>query len=105
MNGSYDEHGKKLTLTEMFVVWDDKKYAYDEVQSKLLQLQDGDKLGQGEENSLLGNCTLCPVHNGTCHAFFEIVITGYNPDLGHKKHRLTICPYGVQDIKKCPLSK
>lgn len=97
----YDKEGKKLNiLQDAWNVWDNKEYTYGEVQNKLNQLKHSDSL-----NNVLDGCTICSVCNSTCNNYFEIIFTGYNADLGHKQHRLMICPLGVKDIENCPLSK
>lgn len=97
---NWDKNGNQITLVEMFDIWDKGEFAYDDVQKDLLLLKEGQVLGD-----LLKNCTICPVGNGTCNIYFIITISGFNPDKGHQNHKLLICPLGVENIERCPLSK
>jgi hypothetical protein len=100
MNGSFDKDGKELTLHEMFNVWDRKEFAYDEISKDLLLAAEG-----CEVSKLFQNATVCPVNNGSCDCYFTVKVSGYNPDLGHKYHEITICPLGAKSYERCSLNK
>jgi len=88
-------------MQEIFKIWDDGGYTYSEAQEKLLQLKDGELIGD-----ILNKCTICPIHNGTCSDYIELQTYGYNPDKGGKTDTIMICTLGVTgDGEKCPLNK
>jgi hypothetical protein len=62
------------TLQEKFDIWDKGEYTYNEVDEKLLKLEEGEEI-----KDILSKCTICPVGNGTCTDYIELNVYGFNP--------------------------
>lgn len=89
-----------MDLQEKFERWDRGELVYSDVEEKLKQLQPGQKLG-----SILENCTICSVNNGTCPDYFRIFIYGMDCTGVLKKEELWVCTLGVEDSDDCRLNK
>jgi glutamine synthetase len=88
------------SLGEMFNLWDEGEFIYDEFAAEMLKTPEGENVG-----FILKNVTKCPVHNGTCNSYHRLMVHGYNPDKGCKEHEIWLCPSGHRNIDECSLSK
>lgn len=95
-----EEVEKKIPYREIMDKWDKGEFTYSGPEEALRQLNAGEKIG-----SILRNCTICPVRNGTCVERFTIVVAGYHPEKGTKEVEIWICPSGAKTIDECCLSK
>lgn len=86
---------------DVFERWDKGEHFFGELGEKLLKLKDGEKIG-----NILSNCTICPIHNGSCHDFLEVGIYGVHPNKKGKLEKISICECGVEGAgERCPLNK
>jgi len=91
----------KSSIKERFRIWDEGGYTYNEVEEKLLELKEGEKI-----KDILSECTVCPIGNATCEHYLTFKFVGFNPNKGYKKHEMMICGIGIEgDGEKCPLNK
>lgn len=93
---------KKIkTFQDLCDLWDAGEFFYTDVEEALMNIPDGEKLG-----NIMKDMTVCPVHNATCETMMRITVWGINPDKGHHKQIIDICPLGVSGWgEKCPLNK
>lgn len=81
--------------------WDKGEHYFGDIGEALRDLKDGEKIG-----NILSKCTICPIHNASCHDFLELSIYGFHPKKGGKLEKISICECGVEgDGITCPLNK
>lgn len=81
--------------------WEKGEHYFGEIGEALRNLKDGEKIG-----NILSKCTICPIHNSSCHDFLELAVYGVHPEKRGTLKKLSICELGIEgDGIKCPLNK
>lgn len=87
-------------MKDLFDKWDKGILTFsDEVQEKLSELKENQKLG-----NIMKDCSLCVVHNATCHHYIPMKLYKYNPNKGGKTVEIWICSLGCNS-ENCILNK
>lgn len=102
MGCGYTKQDAKIeTIEELYDAYDKGEFVYDELAYKLLQVKDGQAIGD-----LFKDITACPVvNNDVCKVYHEIVVYGFHPEKGHEAYTLRVCPNKFSSMEQCPLSK